>query len=605
MSREKKKGTSGNAKAFITRAKALKKLQLSLAEFRRLCILKGIYPRDPRKKCEGSDKTYYLRKDIDFLAHERLIGTLRAQNAHRKKVVKARSKRQLDVLKMLSLRTPKARLDHLVVERFPQFADALRELDDPLCIIALFANLPADHRVGIAPERVTNCKRLMNEFLNFVAGSNSLTRVFVSVKGFYYQATIMGEVVTWITPHRFSQVLPEDVDYTVMLTFLELYECILSFVNFRLYTGSNLAYPPKISRTADENGLELSAVKMEVAAPGATLDNNNSLGVVTGPTRNKLSAAALKAAKAAITTKGTAEEESDEEDEVLEGEGGGRGAPEGSADGDDVPDIDREDEERAGEPIFAGKSIVLGRETPFVELEFVLKASGAATVMREDDLPEGPSRLAGVSYWIMDRPKIVGVQDMSIEYVQPQYVFDSVNASMLLPVALYGPGRRLPPHLSPFVTDEDDGGYRPFFKDVVERIKAGDTSVVAEAAAAVYADDLAKGEATKQGTDATDGDDIDTGEEAADSEDDDDDDVDAEDDDEEEVDAPENPDDGKELATIMMSKKKMRKYKHHMDAEQKKSDIKAALTAKRQMLDEARNEVTAGDDKASKRRRRV
>jgi hypothetical protein len=40
--------------------------------------------------------------------------------------------------------------------------------------------------------------------------------------------------------------MPSDVDFRVMLTFVEFYNTLIGFVNFKLYHTLGLCYPPKV-----------------------------------------------------------------------------------------------------------------------------------------------------------------------------------------------------------------------------------------------------------------------------------------------------------------------------------------------------------------------
>ena len=165
----KQKGKAGDAVNYITRSQALKKLQLSLADFRRLCILKGVYPRDPKKKACGKDKTYYALKDILFIMHEPVLEKLREMRAHKNKTVKAKAKKDNFKVELLEKNKPFYLLDRLVKERFPTFVDAVRDMDDALSMATLFANLPSTDT--IESKRTLNCRRLVHEFLNYVVMS--------------------------------------------------------------------------------------------------------------------------------------------------------------------------------------------------------------------------------------------------------------------------------------------------------------------------------------------------------------------------------------------------------------------------------------------------
>eukprot|EP00288_Rhodomonas_lens_P016939 CAMPEP_0177713226 /NCGR_PEP_ID=MMETSP0484_2-20121128/12824_1 /TAXON_ID=354590 /ORGANISM="Rhodomonas lens, Strain RHODO" /LENGTH=307 /DNA_ID=CAMNT_0019225097 /DNA_START=123 /DNA_END=1043 /DNA_ORIENTATION=+ len=257
----KKPGKAGDAVNYMTRNQAIKRLQLSLADFRRLCILKGVYPRDPKKKVKGRDKTYYATKDILFLLHEPVLEKLREMKAHRKKVVKAKARKDKFKVKLLHENKPFYLLDHLVKERFPTFTDAVRDMDDALSMATLFAGLPSTD--SIDPKRVINCRRLCLEFCSYVIKSGALKKVFLSIKGCYFQAQIEGQMVTWLAPYEFGQDMPVDVDYRVMMTFLEFYETQLHFINYRLYSKIGLKYPPRIDTKLDGLHAGLRAIVLE------------------------------------------------------------------------------------------------------------------------------------------------------------------------------------------------------------------------------------------------------------------------------------------------------------------------------------------------------
>ena len=261
--REVKKGTRSEAANYVTKGKAMRRLHLKAKQFHRLCILKGIFPREPKKKT--SNKTFYHLKDIRFLEHEKLLDKFREIDAWMKKIRKAKMRGDSVKAKNMQEIKPEYSLHHLVKERYPAFGDALADLDDALTLICLFASCPSHSELHITHQMVQDSDQLWREFQLYLVSARALRKVFLSVKGIYYQADVKGQAVTWLVPYQFSQSLPLNVDYSIMTTFLEFYHTLLRFVNYKLYADIEAAYPPNLSQPIETF---LSTTKV----PETTLD---------------------------------------------------------------------------------------------------------------------------------------------------------------------------------------------------------------------------------------------------------------------------------------------------------------------------------------------
>lgn len=467
MARIKKKGATGASKNFITRSKAVTKLQVTLADFRRLCIFKGIYPREPRNKKKANKGstapvTFYYAKDIQYLMHEPVLAKFREHKTFSKKLNRLLNKNEFGDADRLEKNRPRYTLNHIIRERYPSFVEALRDLDDPLNMLFLFANMPATDEVS---HRVTKeAEKLTNHWLAYVARERLIKKVFVSIKGVYYLATIKGQEVRWLIPFKFPTNIPSDVDFRIMLSFLELYSTMLHFVLFKLYTDSNLVYPPPIDTdklksigglssyvlTSKENTVEGLLQKKEASeedsTEGTTLSNEEI--------KKAMDADALQEGNDAQADEQVEEVESIELDEF---------AATNKIQGDLLSQPSRFATPTA--TLFSKFTFFVGREVSMDILELCILSAGGKVVSEilldemQLNQPEAYKKLdlSSITHQIVDRPKILS-KVAGRTYVQPQWIFDCINQSELLPVGEYAPGETLPPHLSPW---GDRGDYKP------------------------------------------------------------------------------------------------------------------------------------------------
>ncbi|GAA6062605.1 hypothetical protein JCM10212_004900 [Sporobolomyces blumeae] len=484
----KKKGEAGASKNYITRNQAIKKLQCTLGDFRRLCILKGIYPREPRNrkkanKGSSAPASFYYAKDIQYLLHEPVLDKLREHKAFAKKLSKAVGRGEWALAKNLEESKPVYRLDHIIKERYPTFVDSLRDLDDALSLIVLFACLPASQTVPASV--IANCSRLAAEWQLYVMRTKSLRKVFLSIKGIYFQAEVQGQTITWLVPYMFTQNIPSDLDYRIMLTFLELYQTLLGFVFYKLYTDNNLVYPPKLDAALDENGAGVGALLLEEAgSKGLVVDRTAEEQEGEAKEKKRVYAKDVRKQIQEIQQGGVesadAEKEVEQDADSVAATFAGATedaaleldvfpTPSGADESDPTTTVVQPSSLSASTDLFAPYYFYISREVTRPTLEFVIRSFGgrvgwdavlgAGSPYKEDD--------PRITHHILDRPVLpssAASHPGKRAYVQPQWVVDCINKRTLLPTDEYKPGSVLPPHLSPFVDDDEvrqRGGYVP------------------------------------------------------------------------------------------------------------------------------------------------
>lgn len=428
------------------------------------------------------------------------MNKFRDQKALAKKIARSLGRGEVsDAARLEKNHAPKLTLDHVIKERYPTFIDALRDLDDALSLLFLFATLPSDKHVP--PKTIALCQRLCHEFQHYLIVTNSLRKSFLSIKGIYYQATIQGQDIMWLVPYRFVQRVNGDVDYRIMATFVDFYTTLLGFVNFRLYSTIGIRYPPKFDTRSDENGAELAAFTLEgrgvgekpkAIEPSKTQTNGSNKEVskdVQAKVDKVIKSAGLDQNKDEKTVD-TTEESTDAIDRFEPA------APEA----DTLPQPDMSGNEAGA--LFSPFVFYISREAPKAPIEFILRSFGCKRIGWDAVLGDGAfthdETDPRITHQIVDRPQLpaeslpaVPAADSSVQkvkpgtripgrtYVQPQWVWDCVNEGKLIRADLYGPGATLPPHLSPWVKPSR-GGYDPR-ASLAEQEEEGEAEIAEEA----------------------------------------------------------------------------------------------------------------------------
>jgi len=145
--------------------------------------------------------------------------------------------------------------------------------------------------------------------------------------------------------------------------------------------------------------------------------------------------------------------------------------------------LDKEGGSNSKTGLFAGMVFFLSTEVPRAAFEFMINSFGGRTVSDLDNFESDAYADNSITHVVTDRPPQSLKLDSRREYIQPQWVCDTINNKILLPLTEYGPGKALPPHLSPFELKKE-GDYIPDREKELQKLRGDNVEAEAGADAA-------------------------------------------------------------------------------------------------------------------------
>lgn len=262
-----------------------------------------------------------------------------------------------------------------------------------------------------------------------------------------------------------------------MLTFLELYQTLLGFVFFKLYTDAGLVYPPPLDADKDASAAGVGAFSLQQTKTGPNVEeakenNNNTKKIQSKVVRQTIKDITSRAAEAVEDDLPTVEEDGGAvvDDEFVPQPS--KTNPDEASSLTTLRTLSTLPQSTAAK-LFTPCTFFISRETSRQLFEFLIRSfggrvgwpatSGSGSPFDESDesithviidrpLPNGATESAQMKEWRRKR-----------KYVQPQWIVDCINAGKILSEEQYVQGQTLPPHLSPF--GEETGAYNPTQED--------------------------------------------------------------------------------------------------------------------------------------------